>query len=508
MANPLALHTWTLDTTPLPRVLEIVRDTGWNAVELRRLDFARAAERGQAAPAVLDLVRRSGLATACVGVELGWMYAAGDERARLLRAFDESCGWAAALGCRTVMSPVDRGRGDLAHAAASVAEVGDIAGRHGVRLALEFNSQCEQFNTLASLREVLSRARHPHVGLLVDAYHMERSGGQPSDLDDVPAADIAYVQFSDVPRSGLVPGQALKAKLSLLITAVLVLAIVLVVIVLQRQQQESLTAEMTKRGRAIAENLAAGAKTSLLQRDDLTLTVLVKDAMKDGDIRYIIIADENGQIRAHSDLNKIGDQVERPAPLAPARDELTVTSYRSSRGGIIDFAVPLTFSRVRLGALYLGFSEESIVAAVRKARRQAALVTLGMVSLGIAAAVGLATLLARPIFRLVGGTRAIAEGDFSVSLPVTSHDELGTLTQAFNQMARSLREKEMIKRAFSRYVAREVVEEVLKDPEQLQLKGERREVTVLFCDVRGFTPMSERLTPEQVVSLLNDFYTL
>src|SRR5262245_65687647 len=111
-----------------------------------------------------------------------------------------------------------------------------------------------------------------------------------------------------------------------------------------------------------------------------------------------------------------------------------------------------------------------------------------MVSLGIAAAVGLATLLARPIFRLVGGTRAIAEGDFSVSLPVTSHDELGTLTQAFNQMARSLREKEMIKRAFSRYVAREAVEEVLKDPEQLQLKGERREVTVLFCDVRGFTP--------------------
>ena len=55
--------------------------------------------------------------------------------------------------------------------------------------------------------------------------------------------------------------------------------ILLVVIVLLRQQQESLTVEMTKRGRAIAENLAAGAKTSLLQRDDLTLTVLVKDGV-------------------------------------------------------------------------------------------------------------------------------------------------------------------------------------------------------------------------------------
>jgi adenylate cyclase len=82
------------------------------------------------------------------------------------------------------------------------------------------------------------------------------------------------------------------------------------------------------------------------------------------------------------------------------------------------------------------------------------------------------------------------------------------LTESFNQMARSLREKEMIKRAFTRYVAREVVEEILKDPEKLVLTGERREVTVLFCDVRGFTPMSERLSPEEVVALLNDFYTL
>jgi adenylate cyclase len=303
-------------------------------------------------------------------------------------------------------------------------------------------------------------------------------------------------------------GRSLKAKLSLLITGVLVLAIVLVALVLLRQQQESLTAEMTKRGLAIAENLAAGAKTSLLQRDDLSLLVLVKDAMKDGDVAYVIITDEDGKIRAHSDSGLVGETLERPAPLAAARDRLVVTSYRLPGGGIIDFAVPLTFSKVRLGALYLGFSEESIAAALGRGRRQAGLITLAMVCLGIGAAVGLATLLSRPIFRLVAGTRAIAAGDFGVALPVTSRDELGTLTESFNQMAKSLREKEMIKRAFSRYVAREVVEEVLKNPSSLHLKGERREVTVLFCDVRGFTAMSERLAPERVVSLLNDFYTL
>ena len=209
MRNPLALHTWTLDTTPLGRVLEIVRETGWQAVELRRLDFARAAERGQTTEAVLDLVRSSGVPTACVGVALGWIWAEGDERRKLLAAFDESCRWAKALGCRTVMSPVDRGKGDAARATASVTEVGDIAARHGVRLALEFNSQCEQINTLASIREILAKAAHPHVGLLLDAYHLARSGARPADLKDVAGGEVAYVQFSDVPRSGLVAGQAL-----------------------------------------------------------------------------------------------------------------------------------------------------------------------------------------------------------------------------------------------------------------------------------------------------------
>lgn len=204
--NGLALHTWTLDTTPLAEVLRIAKGTGWDAIELRRLDFARAAEAGRSAADVLDLVRASGLPVACVGVELGWMFAEGAERERLLKAFAESCRWAAALQCRTVMSPVDRGRGDLRRAAASVCEVGDLAAKHGVRLALEFNSQAEQFNNLDGGREVLALAGHPACGLLLDTYHLQRSGGDPSALEDLVPEEIFYFQYSDVPRSGLRPG--------------------------------------------------------------------------------------------------------------------------------------------------------------------------------------------------------------------------------------------------------------------------------------------------------------
>jgi adenylate cyclase len=300
----------------------------------------------------------------------------------------------------------------------------------------------------------------------------------------------------------------LKVKLSLVIIALVFLTVSLVSAFLIRQEQLTLTAEMTKRGLTIAENLSAGAKSSLLASDELTLNVLVKDAMKDPDVAYVAIADENGTVLAHSDVGVIGKPITRPAGLEQLGSEPLVRMHKTNKGEVIDFAMPLVFSDTPVGALYLGFSKQTITNALAHAFWRAVVITGAMVVVGVLGAIGLSNLLSRPIFRLMRGTRAIAEGDFNVALPVTSRDELGTLTESFNQMARSLREKEMIKHAFTRYVAREVVEEILKDPEHLVLTGERREATVLFCDIRGFTPLSERMSPEDVVLLLNEFYAL
>jgi 4-hydroxyphenylpyruvate dioxygenase len=209
LVTTLALHTWTLDTTPLDRVLAIARRTGWDAVELRRVDFARAAEAGQSEAHVLDLVRASALPVSCVGAQHGWMFAEDEEHRMLLEVVATACRRAAALGSGLVMSPVDPGTGPVVRAVDSLREVGDVASAHGVRLALEFNSQAAQLNTLARVREVLARAGHPACGLLLDTYHLGRSGARRQDLDDVRPEEIAYVQFSDVPASGLEPGKVL-----------------------------------------------------------------------------------------------------------------------------------------------------------------------------------------------------------------------------------------------------------------------------------------------------------
>src|SRR5262245_66154167 len=109
-----------------------------------------------------------------------------------------------------MMSPADRGAGGVRVAAASVREVGDIVGAHGLRLALEANSQAEQVNTLERLRELIASAGHPRCGLLFDTYHFQRSGGRASALEDLAPNEIFYAQYSDVPASGLEPRQVLN----------------------------------------------------------------------------------------------------------------------------------------------------------------------------------------------------------------------------------------------------------------------------------------------------------
>jgi 4-hydroxyphenylpyruvate dioxygenase len=107
------------------------------------------------------------------------------------------------------MSPVDKERGDPRQAATSVREVGEIAARYGVTVALEFNSQAAQFNSLASVREVLALAAQPACRLLLDTYHLQRSGCGGRGFAEVAPEEIAYVQYSDVPSEGLQPGNTL-----------------------------------------------------------------------------------------------------------------------------------------------------------------------------------------------------------------------------------------------------------------------------------------------------------
>jgi 2-keto-myo-inositol isomerase len=199
----LALHTWTLDTTPFPDVLAVARDAGWQAIELRRGDIVQAYRRGQSREDVIRTLNDSGIAIATMGAEYGIVFAQGDELKRLLDVLDETCLIAKAVGCKVIMTATGADSGSDALAATNLRAAGDVVARHGMRLAWEYSAAHPTINRLGHQREIHAKVNHPAVGLLLDAYHLERSGDGGASFADMPPAHIVAFQYSDVPPTPL-----------------------------------------------------------------------------------------------------------------------------------------------------------------------------------------------------------------------------------------------------------------------------------------------------------------
>lgn len=194
----LALHTWTIDTTPLAAALDAAKQAGFDAVELRRTDFKRCFDAGMSNDQVLDLIGKSGIPVGVLGVEYGWLFASGDESKRLFDVFRESCENAVALGCDMLMSAPGQVQGPIPQAIQYLKRAGDIAAEYKLKLAIEFNSQHDVLNSVAVQTELIEGANKPNVGYLIDAYHFTRSGAGGRGFERVPAEKIYCFQYSDL----------------------------------------------------------------------------------------------------------------------------------------------------------------------------------------------------------------------------------------------------------------------------------------------------------------------
>jgi sugar phosphate isomerase/epimerase len=202
----LALHTWTLDTTPLDAALTAAREGGFDAVELRRTDFKRCYEKGLSNEAVLDMVRAAKIPVCTLGCEYGWIFATGAESTRLFDDLEVTCDNAVALDCPMVMCAPGQNAGPKSDAIENLKRGADICGKRGLQLAIEFNSQHAVLNSIAALREILDGAGRKNAGMLLDAYHMERSGAGGRGFEGVAPAEIAAFQYSDAPAAPVAAG--------------------------------------------------------------------------------------------------------------------------------------------------------------------------------------------------------------------------------------------------------------------------------------------------------------
>ncbi len=125
--------------------------------------------------------------------------------------------------------------------------------------------------------------------------------------------------------------------------------------------------------------------------------------------------------------------------------------------------------------------------------------------IGLVFAVIFANRLVRPLRDLVAGTREVLQGNYDFRIGHKSRDEVGKLSNAFNQMMEGLREKEHIRESFGKYLNPKIVSEILENPDKLKLGGTRQVQTVLFSDIAGFTSFSEKMSPDELVQLLNKY---
>ena len=110
-----------------------------------------------------------------------------------------------------------------------------------------------------------------------------------------------------------------------------------------------------------------------------------------------------------------------------------------------------------------------------------------------------------PLENMLSVVDRIQDGDYNTRIKVVGNDEIGVLGDAGNTMIKGLAEREKLRTTFGRYVTPEIRDEILAG--RISLEGDRREATVMFADLRNFTPFVENNPPEEVISVMRAYFT-
>ncbi|MFA5857719.1 MAG: adenylate/guanylate cyclase domain-containing protein [Elusimicrobiota bacterium] len=293
-------------------------------------------------------------------------------------------------------------------------------------------------------------------------------------------------------------------KFSLLVSVIILIVTVIMARFVINQTRQSLINEMRLR----AEYFARVAKESLFPQPDLfQLHFAVNELAKEKAIRYAIVVDTNSKIVSHIDSKLIGELDKTSIGQQSYQSEQVLTqTYNISNENFVDISIPLIVGTLRIGTARLGFSDESITAALSEMRKKIIIITIIVLAASLVFTIFMVVMMVRPINKLARIAQAVGRGDLEQTINIKRRDEIGYLAKAFNDMILGLKERDFIRKTFGKYVSKQVAEAVLTN--KIKLGGERRRVTVLVCDIRGFTTMSEQLRPEDVVHLLNEYFSI
>lgn len=244
-----------------------------------------------------------------------------------------------------------------------------------------------------------------------------------------------------------------------------------------------------------------------LQKD---LNDLVASA-KFNESGYAVVVDGDGEIIAHPDASRLNENVSSYPAVQLARSSgragtvVALNSRQQARlFGYRPLPNPSTLGKSPW-VLLTEVNEDEQLAPLRALERELALGILMVLVAGVLVAQHLSKSIQEPLHALGHFAHRIGSGDLTGHTTVSGQDVAGRLSVALNDMASGLRERDRVKEVFGRYIATQVSDKILRG--EVDLGGDSRRVTVLFSDIRNFTTMAEKMTPSQVVTFLNDYFT-
>ncbi|MBI3586097.1 MAG: HAMP domain-containing protein [Ignavibacteriales bacterium] len=299
-------------------------------------------------------------------------------------------------------------------------------------------------------------------------------------------------------------------KMLLFITPILLIGDVVFTVFVVRYSREYLVAEMQQTllsfSQTVAMDIARGYEVS----NTRSLYSLLQE-LKQFDPRIVDLSviDSSQTVTASLDADRIfakdsSDDTRRVLQ----GEQRSIRFDETLKRGITVVPIKAMPSTTIAGAFKVVFSIEGLYHVINSLERLIVMISTGVfIFLSVGIVLLSRGLVVKPLRRFLPTLENIERGDYSHPVPVKNNDEINVLAQHVNRMATGLKEREFVKDTFSRYVPKEVVDQLLERKIHPRLEGELREVTIFFSDLRGFTPMTERLGAEQIVHILNRYFT-
>ncbi len=225
---------------------------------------------------------------------------------------------------------------------------------------------------------------------------------------------------------------------------------------------------------------------------------------------YAVVVNNDGRILAHPDGNRINDDISSYPAVHLGLQGQTGSLLARNKAGQMRLMFyrpvksPATINPKPM-LLLTELDQAEAEATLRSLRYRFLLIVGALVLICLLVSQQLSTYIVRPVRQLVRMAEQVQQGDLNAEVSIMGRDAMGQLGAALSNMVRGLRERERVKAVFGQYVATQVSEKVLKG--EVNLGGESRVVTILFSDIRNFTSMSEEMTPIQVVTFLNQYFS-